>query len=502
MPKRKQNTVLLLLLIMILLMGCSSASTQEPTPPSYTHTKEPTETPTEAPSSTPIPTPTTTPTPVPLNGQQTQYFIDLTVNYYNRYISATSRAIYTNKTQSPIDEIVFVIYPTIFQSAVYIKSIKLGDGSSITDFRWESHRMLIPLETPLEPGEQIEFIHDFELYMPDRDGTFGQTGRQLNLSHWFPFIPPYDEDEGWLVYEVSLINSQFVGEHLMYESADFDVTLAFTDRRENMKIAAGALPEETDGVLHYYLPLSRTFTLSISDIYTIAEKDVNGIKIFCYTFPEEANVGEAAVEIAADAVELFSDLYGPMEHDLISIVEAEFPHNMEFDGLIFVNQGMFMFYDGTPKINLTIITPHEVSHQWFFRLVGNNQALEPWLDEALATYSEALFYEQYYPDLVPWWWENRVDGYHPSGFVDNTIYLEDGYVAYRNSVYFNGAHFLQDLRDTVGDEAFFSFLKNYVQKYRYTIVSGDDFWNTLREHTDADLSNIIEQYFSKPVNLP
>ena len=116
---------------------------------------------------------------------------------------------------------------------------------------------------------------------------------------------------------------------------------------------------------------------------------------------------------------LYSDLYGPMERNLVSVVEADFLHGMEFDGLILLSRGFYMFYNGTPETNLTIITPHEISHQWFFSLVGNDQAMEPWLDESLATYSEALFYENYYPELVPWWWENRVDGQQPTGFVDN-----------------------------------------------------------------------------------
>jgi aminopeptidase N len=33
--------------------------------------------------------------------------------------------------------------------------------------------------------------------------------------------------------------------------------------------------------------------------------------------------------------------------------------------------------------------PHEVAHQWFYSLVGNNQGRDPWLDEGLATWAEA-----------------------------------------------------------------------------------------------------------------
>jgi hypothetical protein len=446
---------------------------------------------TPSPTSTPSPTPT----PLPMNGQQTHYDISATINYYNRFVTAESKATYFNKSNQPLNEIVFIIYPSIFQ-AIYIQSVSLGDATPITDYRWESHRMIVPLTAPLMPGESIQIIHTYELYMPDREGVFGQTGRQLNLSYWFPIIPPYDNDQGWLAYEISLVNSMIVGEHLVFEAADFDVDLQFTDRRENMDIAAGALPQESDGIIHYHLGLARTFTLSISDIYAIAEREINGIKVFCYTFPEEAQAGEEAADLAVESIRLYSELYGPFERDVLSVVEADFLHGMEYDGLILLSRGFFMFYNGTPKTNLTIITPHETAHQWFFSLVGNNQAMEPWLDESLATYSEALYFERYHPDLVDWWWENRVDSHNPTGYVDNTIYLEGGYEAYRDSVYLNGAHFIQDLRDTIGDEAFFAFLKAYVRDYRYDIADGDGFRRILSEFTDQDLSNLFAQYFS------
>lgn len=487
-----RNSIFLLIFFLGFLLGCTASPESTPEP-SQTITHTATSTSTLLPTATLTPSPT--PTPLPLNGQQTRYSIDVTVNYYNRYISATSRTLYTNKTNTPLNEIIFIVYPTIFQDAIYIKSIRLGDGTSVSNFRWDSHRMIIPLDAPLLPGEQLEFIHDFELYMPNREGVFGQTGRQLNLSYWFPFIPPRTDTE-WLAYEISLVNSQIVGEHLVFEAADFDVNLRFTDRRENMKIAAGAPLEEIDDVLQYHLDLARTFTLSISDIFVITERSVDDIKVLSYAFPEEAASGEAAADLAVQAIQLFSEIFGPCERELISVVEADFLHGMEFDGLILLSRGFYMFYDGTPKTNLTIITPHEISHQWFFSLVANNQALEPWLDEAMATYSEALFYERYHPELVSWWWENRVDNQGPSGFVDNTIYLEGGYEEYRNSVYLNGAYFLQDLRDTIGDAAFQSFLAAYIRDNRYSIATGDDFWAALQEHSNADLTPLIDAYFA------
>jgi aminopeptidase N len=128
--------------------------------------------------------------------------------------------------------------------------------------------------------------------------------------------------------------------------------------------------------------------------------------------------------------------------------------------------------------------------------------MEPWLDESIATYSEALFYEEYFPDLVPWWWENRVDNQIPGGYIDNSIYLEDGYPAYLRSIYLNGAHFYQDLRDTIGDQSFKDFLRAYIAENRYKIATPEDYWRILKENTDADLAPLINEYFANPPAFP
>jgi len=475
-------------------MGCSPADNQALTTlptPAATETA----TSTEIPSAIKAASPTPTSTALPLNGQQTKYFIDATINYYNRFITATSRAVYTNKIDKPINEIVFIIYPTIFQDTIFIKSVKKGDGTAISNFQWESHRMVIPLESPLLPGEQIEIIHEFELYMPDRGGVFSHSGKQLNLSYWFPFIPPIDETGKWIAHEIQLVNSDFIGEFLVFEPAEFHVSLRFTDRRENFKIAAPAIPKEEDGVIHYEIDLVRTFTLSISDQFEVIERQVNDTTILSYAFSEHAPVGEVTADVAVKALSLYTELYGPYERDLLSVVEFNSDIGMEFDGLIFLSPYFYNLYPGTPKSNIHVYTAHEIAHQWFFSMVGNDQALEPWLDEAFATYSERLFYERYYPEHLSWYLENYIDFHNPSGTIDISIYFGGGLGEYRDIVYRNGACFLQDLRDTIGDEAFFKFLKEYVKENLYDIATSEDFWRILRQNTDADLTPLLGEYF-------
>ncbi len=491
------RNILLLLCAISMLAACTPADDVLPSP---SPSASPTDTATL--TRTPTPEPTPTPTPLPLNGQQTQYVIDATINYYNRFITVTSQATYTNKTTIPIDEIVFIVYPTIFQNAIFIRSVSLDDGRAITNYRWESHRMIIPLAVPLGPGERITVIHDFELYMPDRTGVFGQTARQLLLSYWYPTIPPFDEKEGWLAYEFSLVNSRFVGEHQVFEAADFDVTVTFTDRGENMQIAAGALPRREADSYRFFLPLARTFVMAISDSYEIITREVNGIQIKGFSFPEVVDSSQVAVDLAEKALTLYAEIFGSYEREVLSVVQADMDINMEFDGLILIQSSFYWLYRDPPRSDLHIIIPHEVAHQWFFSLVGNNQPMEPWLDESIATYAESLFYERYFPEDLDWWWQTRVYSHLPSGTIDTSIYLTGGVPEYFNRVYRRGALFYNDLRELMGDEAFFNFLRDYTQTHRYEIATGEDFYNTLKQHTDADLSPIFGTYFTAPPGTP
>lgn len=138
------------------------------------------------------------------------------------------------------------------------------------------------------------------------------------------------------------------------------------------------------------------------------------MRIHSYVFMEAQDAGKAVTEIAAQALKLFGELYYPYPREMLTIV-AGFLHNMEMDGMVMISYGVFDYYNDTLKTNLTILTPHELSHQWFYSLIGNDQAKEPWLDEALATYHEVLYYQRYHPDLVQWWWDNRVSGFAPQG---------------------------------------------------------------------------------------
>ena len=126
-----------------------------------------------------------------------------------------------------------------------------------------------------------------------------------------------------------------------------------------------------------------------------------------------------------------------------------------------------------------MISVHEIAHQWWYARVGNDAALHPWLDEALATYSEYLYIEEYYPSEKNWWWYFRVAVYLPEGGVDSAVYEFSTPREYINAVYLRGAQMLQNLREDIGDEHFFQLLRSYYGAGDGLIADPGLFWRQL-----------------------
>jgi aminopeptidase N len=319
---------------------------------------------------------------------------------------------------------------------------------------------------------------------------FGYTARQTNLVDWYPFVAPYITGEGWIANQ-----AYFFGEHLAYELADFDVSIRITDDDPTLTIAASAAGDYEGEWTHYRHPAARNFAWSVSHEYQVTSTNVDGITINSYAFPYHAQAGEAVLNTTAEALELFGELYGEYPRDTLSVVEADFLDGMEYDGMYFLSDGFYNLYQGTPGEYLIAIAAHETAHQWFYASVGNDQALEPWLDEALCTYNELVYYENLHPEALDWWHTYRVDYYEPRGWVDSTIYNPDGYRAYRDAVYLNGALFLEELRNLIGDAPFQQFLAAYVAHMDGQLATADDFFSILDQHSNTDYRQLMEKYF-------
>ncbi len=492
----RQRFLALIIALSLLLSACGQPATpaaELPTPVAQI---------TKLPESSPNPTSQAQPTNSPeleLPAEpknRTVYDLDVNLDYAQHTVSVVERITYYNRNNQAMNEILLLIPPRYFPGTYSEGKIS---GDLVAQSRENGIQTMLSLEPALQPGASTQIQIIFTLILPNRQGVFGWSDLQTNLVDWFPIIPPFDAADGWQVNErVVDASNTIVGEYILAESADFNLRLRLSGSAKNLTIAASSEGEQQLDFIEYQLPLARTFSLSISDQFVTQEAQHHGVTIRTYVFPQHGEAGEAIIEVAKNALDMFAELFYPYPRQTLSLVAADFLHNMETDGMLLISKGVIDFYRDAPLNNLTILVPHEISHQWLYSMVGNNPAREPWLDEAFATYSEALYFERFQPEHLEWWWANRVEGFEPKGWVDSNTSIPGGYTAYRDAVYLNGAKFLQNLRDILGDEAFFAAIKQYINENTYRIASGTDFFNAIRVYSDADLEILLRQFFARP----
>jgi hypothetical protein len=447
-----------------------------------------------APTMPAMETSTATITPIPIQERE-KYILQTTINYDLHFVSVDETILYPNHTGQQLNLLTLVVAANLWQNCFKLATIKV-DGIPITDYTLTAQHLDIPLPMPLELDSVSTVTLGYSLSLPYMDQAhslrariFGYSDVQMNLVNWYPFIVPFINGE-WVIRE-----PWSHGEYLVYPIADFEVNLKFTNPENIPTVAASGFAEPNGDSTRYTLTEARAFAISASREFQVSNMKVGDTTVYSYYLPIYRRAGEAAMIASAQAIQVFSQKFGVYPHKTLSVVIADFKDSMEFSALYFHSRSFYDLYDGTPANYLTFVAVHETGHQWWFDQVANDQALEPWLDESLTTYSECIYYEAFYPDMLSWWWSYRIDFFKPNGYVDIPVYDGKNDDNYKHTVYFNGAHFLQELRQRIGNEAFQEFIRDYFVQGKGKIVTRKDFFRILDEHTDADYSDIVRAYF-------
>lgn len=425
------------------------------------------------------------------------YTIEVAFNYLAQTANVKQKINFKNNSQISISEMLLSC-DTLRTDNVFLITDSQVNGDPV-DIEIGEFWLKINLPKPLEFGHELELELSYQLILPKipepsgdkKPVIFGYTILQSNFVDWYPMIVPRNEEGQWILHD-----PWFYGEYLVYPLADYDISLIIENAPDSYLIAASNTPVMFENNTHtYFYENTRNFVWSLSPSYQFSQEIIDGITITSYYFPFHQLAGEHVLEDVVQAIKLYSDLFGAYPRKNLSIVEADFLDGMEYDGLFFLSKGFYNLYDGTPKGYLTTIAVHETAHQWWYTLIANDQALEPWLDEALCTYSEYLFYETVYPELREWWWQYRVEFYHPSGKINLPIYDYHGFLPYRDSTYLRGAKFLHDLRLKMGDEQFFKFLNDYAAENSNRISNDNTFWASILKVSPIDFNDLKSDYF-------
>jgi aminopeptidase N len=182
---------------------------------------------------------------------------------------------------------------------------------------------------------------------------------------------------------------------------------------------------------------------------------------------------------------------------------------MEYPNLVLISDAV----DGQSDYLNVIV--HEIAHQWWYGIVGNNEVQYGWLDEGLTEYSTLLFYEQnpsYGVDteeLI----KNTTNSYvtfvdvytKVFGTADTTMnraldeYNNESEYVY--IAYVKGLLLFDNVREILGNDIFIHCLQDYYKDHAFKIATPDSMIASFEKSSQTELSSLFESWINGKVKI-
>ena len=441
----------------------------------------------------------------------TRYSMDVALDVAAHTFKVQANLVYTNTETVALNEIYFRLLPNGGKSygngALEVRQITIN--GTLIDIIQESDASILALrlQEVLEPGDSIRVGFEFDGRVPvdfggSGYGIYNYSQGVMALSGWYPLLAVYDQD-GWNLDPVSAIGDSVYSDTALYDvriTAPSDQVLAATG------IEVNRVEQGQQNTYHYLSGPVRDFFMILGADYKRVEQHYDGIQINSYYLPGDEETGRAALEISGRSLEIYNQSFGSYPFTELDVVAAPMQAalGVEYPGVILISSELYAAEPTDPSFVVT--TAHEVAHQWWYSLVGNDVFEHPWMDEALTTYSSGLYYQEAVADEayrgLHSYWEQRVEGLTEEEQAypvnESLAYFEalPNWGAYGGIVYSKGALFFAALRDEIGDEAFFRGLQNYYSAHRYGIAEPKDLLTAFTDAADRPLERFYQEWLS------
>ena len=174
-------------------------------------------------------------------------------------------------------------------------------------------------------------------------------------------------------------------------------------------------------------------------------------------------------------------LYSGMENTAATI----FDHAFITDSIAFKDR------------NYVSVNAHEMAHQWFGNLVTAETANDHWLHEGFATFYALLAEREIFGDDYYYWKlyqsAEQLKELSDQGKGEKVTKANASSLTY----YQKGAWALHILREKVGEEAFNTAVKNYLEQYKFKTATTNNFIAEVEAAANLDLSDFMAKWLNQ-----
>lgn len=394
------------------------------------------------------------------------------ITYYSRAkkLSELSLQIYANAYQSEVvnEQYIEYAYP---DSELSFGGIEIANITSSThgilSYKLcgeDNTTLRIKLKKGLARKEKITFTVDYTITLPNIKHRLGYTDYVYNIANFYPIMCIY-ENGGFTEYNYSKLGDPFYSEIANY-NVNFTFPKNFIVAHTGSEVTR--IENNNDTItLKLSAEKVRDFAICASPYFIVRTIPLGNVTIKYYYINEDN--ADSRLNHIKSVMEAFSNYYTDYPYNTLSVVKTPFAFGgMEYPQLVYIS-------DTLSGEESEMVITHELAHQWWYGLVGNDQIKHPWLDESLAEFSTLYYYRQQNAVKYESYFKNYYDKYiryasitgltGDNAVMDDCLYDYDDY-RYSANVYTKGMLMYMSLYEIKG-EKLISALSDYAKAYAY-----------------------------------
>jgi hypothetical protein len=439
---------------------------------------------TAAPATTPRPAPPGAPCEVPAGypapwPERPRYTAQLTVDPEARMVTGTLSVRFP--PDAPTDRLVFRFWanaPRLGRAGSRFEVVTafLGDVPVAGTYEAAGAAPGKPgtlyfLPGSFPAGREVSARIDFRLFMPGAvNDRVALVGRAFRLGSVLPVLS-WVRGSGW---QTSPAVDAFA-EAAASEVGDWDVTVTAPAGYSTLATGVESAPGR------FVAEAVRDWGATVAPM-RIAESPAQGGRTLAVVGVAEGAAGDPLVlaQRVAVAIDGLAARYGEYPYPRLSMaVTGSLSGGVEFPTYIHLGSGV-------PNIHLV----HEVAHQWFYGVAGNDQYAHPFLDEALATWAEARVVGRVASQRA-----RSVPAAGRTRLGESMAYWNRLGRIYFLSIYIGGMQALAAYADAAGGyDALDCALRRYHRDRAYTLSRPADLFDALARQTGVDARPVLARF--------
>ncbi|GAA4669520.1 M1 family metallopeptidase [Nocardioides nanhaiensis] len=216
-------------------------------------------------------------------------------------------------------------------------------------------------------------------------------------------------------------------------------------------------------------------------------EDVSGSGVpLTYWTPRDRPALKAALAVTPEAMDWLEDLLGPYPYDTFGTVVVDSDSAMETQTMVTLGD--------TPYTTSPEVVVHELAHHWYGNQVTPTDWADLWMNEGMAMYLQGM-------------WEAEQRGVEVGVVMDEWAPSEAQYRAESgppgaydrgafasSNVYYGPALMFHELRERVGDEAFFAMARGWPAANDNGNATRQEFLDFIESSTGEELSDFFDAW--------